>query len=495
RRAARRARRRAAVRADRYGAGLAGPDAGRDRARRDRAAAGAGLARLLRRRHGRVLRSGHRVRGDPLLRAPRLHPAGRWRGTSRRRGVPAVAARNSGRGKRRGRAATRPAVPRARRARVAGAHRRAAAGLRLPGQVRPEGDDLRRGDRHPRDGHRRGPGDADHHGAGRDDRERRGRLGLGGLFGVRRLRVYRVLGIFRVVRFFGVVGFFGFGRLQFDRVHPADRASVQAAGLGAERRERPGHRRDRADRGAGTHGAGRGHRHHRGRHQLRHRGERARPAEAGPGHAGHLGERVRPGNPGHLRCARGRRPCGGERLMALHITGHITGRIAGPVIELRGLARTYPGPPPVPALRPADLVIEAGDYVAVTGPSGSGKSTLLHLLGLLDAPTEGSYLLDGLDTSALRDQDRSALRGRRIGFVFQAFHLLPYRTALENVLLAGLYNQTSRGDRVRAAAGALDAVGLAHRLDALPTTLSGGEYQRVAIARALVNRPSLLLCD
>jgi putative ABC transport system ATP-binding protein len=181
--------------------------------------------------------------------------------------------------------------------------------------------------------------------------------------------------------------------------------------------------------------------------------------------------------------------------MALHITGHITGRIAGPVIELRGLARTYPGPPPVPALRPADLVIEAGDYVAVTGPSGSGKSTLLHLLGLLDAPTEGCYLLDGLDTSALRDRDRSALRGRRIGFVFQAFHLLPYRTALENVLLAGLYNQTSRGDRIRAAAGALDAVGLGHRLGALPTTLSGGECQRVAIARALVNRPSLLLCD
>jgi putative ABC transport system ATP-binding protein len=171
--------------------------------------------------------------------------------------------------------------------------------------------------------------------------------------------------------------------------------------------------------------------------------------------------------------------------MAAHITGHTTGHIAGPVIELRGLARTYPGPPPVLALRPADLVIEAGDYVAVTG----------HLLGLLDAPTEGSYLLDGLDTSALSDRDRSALRGRRIGFVFQAFHLLPYRTALENVLLAELYNQTSRGDRARAAVGALDAVGLGHRLDALPTTLSGGECQRVAIARALVNRPSLLLCD
>jgi putative ABC transport system ATP-binding protein len=166
-----------------------------------------------------------------------------------------------------------------------------------------------------------------------------------------------------------------------------------------------------------------------------------------------------------------------------------------PVIELRAVARTYPGPPPVPALRPANLVIDAADYVAVTGPSGSGKSTLLHVLGLLDAPTAGTYLLDGLDTSALGDGDRSALRGSRIGFVFQAFHLLPYRTALENVLLAELYNQTPRGQRLDRAVEALRGVGLGHRLDALPTTLSGGECQRVAIARALVNRPSLLLCD
>ncbi len=172
-----------------------------------------------------------------------------------------------------------------------------------------------------------------------------------------------------------------------------------------------------------------------------------------------------------------------------------TALTTAPVIELDGLARTYPGPPPVAALRPTDLVIAAGDYVAVTGPSGSGKSTLLHLLGLLDAPTRGRYLLDGLDTSTLNDRDRSALRGSRIGFVFQSFHLLPYRTALENVLLAQLYNQTPRGDRVSAAAGALDEVGLGARMDALPTTLSGGERQRVAIARALVSRPSLLLCD
>ncbi len=166
-----------------------------------------------------------------------------------------------------------------------------------------------------------------------------------------------------------------------------------------------------------------------------------------------------------------------------------------PVIELRGLARTYPGPPPVDALRPADLVIDQGDYVTVTGPSGSGKSTLLHLLGLLDTPTKGTYLLDGLDVNAMRDGDRSALRGRRIGFVFQSFHLLPYRTAEENVLLAQLYNHAPRAGRRAAAREALGKVGLGHRVDALPTTLSGGERQRAAIARALVSRPSLLLCD
>ena len=166
-----------------------------------------------------------------------------------------------------------------------------------------------------------------------------------------------------------------------------------------------------------------------------------------------------------------------------------------PVIELRGMARSYPGPPPVHALRPVDLVIESGDYVAVTGPSGSGKSTLLHLLGLLDTPTGGTYLLDGVDTGSLPDKARSALRGRRIGFVFQSFHLLPYRTAAENVVLAQLYNRTPRAQRYAAAFTALERVGLGHRVDAQPTTLSGGESQRVAIARALVNRPSLLLCD
>ncbi|MFE3106605.1 ABC transporter ATP-binding protein [Kitasatospora indigofera] len=165
------------------------------------------------------------------------------------------------------------------------------------------------------------------------------------------------------------------------------------------------------------------------------------------------------------------------------------------VIRLAGVGRIFPGPPPVTALHPSDLEIRRGEYVAVTGPSGSGKSTLLHLLGLLDTPSTGSYEIDGIDTARLGDRDRSTLRGQRIGFVFQSFHLLAHRTAEENVLLAQLYNRTPRARRRAAAREALARVGLAHRTRALPGTLSGGERQRVAIARALVNGPSLLLCD
>ncbi|MGC4954606.1 ABC transporter ATP-binding protein [Actinomadura citrea] len=166
-----------------------------------------------------------------------------------------------------------------------------------------------------------------------------------------------------------------------------------------------------------------------------------------------------------------------------------------PAIVLRGVGRTYPGPPPVTALREVNLRVARGEYVAIVGPSGSGKSTLLNLLGLLDRPTDGSYGLDGLDVAELRDAERAAVRGQRIGFVFQSFHLLPYRSALENVLLAQLYGRTPRARRLDAARSALRQVGLEHRTDALPTTLSGGERQRVAIARALVNSPRLLLCD
>ncbi|MFJ7942182.1 ABC transporter ATP-binding protein [Streptomyces sp. NPDC096354] len=174
----------------------------------------------------------------------------------------------------------------------------------------------------------------------------------------------------------------------------------------------------------------------------------------------------------------------------------MTGRDAQPpVIELRQAALTYPGPAPVRALLPCDLTIQRGEFITVVGPSGAGKSTLLNVLGLLDSPTEGVYLLDGMDVGGLRDAERTALRGQRIGFVFQSFHLMPHRSALENVALALAYRGIPRRERMSRARQALDRVGLAHRLHAMPTKLSGGECQRVAIARASVGSPSLLLCD
>jgi len=169
--------------------------------------------------------------------------------------------------------------------------------------------------------------------------------------------------------------------------------------------------------------------------------------------------------------------------------------LAAPVVDLEQVSRRFPGPPPVHALRDVDLRIEVGEYVSIVGPSGSGKSTLLHLVGLLDQPTGGTYRLDGVDTSTLSEAVRAALRGRRIGFVFQAFHLLAHRTVLDNVILATLYNGVPRRTRRARAERALHQVGLAHRLQFSPGTLSGGERQRVAIARALVAGPSLLLAD
>jgi len=166
-----------------------------------------------------------------------------------------------------------------------------------------------------------------------------------------------------------------------------------------------------------------------------------------------------------------------------------------PVVELVNLSRTFPGDPPVDALRSATLSIPQGGYVSIVGPSGSGKSTLLHLLGLLDQPTGGVYRLDGIDVASLSDSDSTALRGQRIGFVFQSFHLLQHRTVVENVELAMLYNRYPRQDRRDAAVDALTRVGLDHRLGFRPSKLSGGEQQRVAIARAIVAAPSLLLAD
>ncbi len=165
------------------------------------------------------------------------------------------------------------------------------------------------------------------------------------------------------------------------------------------------------------------------------------------------------------------------------------------VVSLSDVWRVFPSEPPVEALRAVRLRIAAGDYVAVIGPSGSGKSTLLNVLGLLDRPTAGTYHLDGIDTSTLSDLERAALRGRRIGFVFQSFHLLSHRTVEENVMLAELYRGGRRRGRADRAIAALERVGLGHRLGFLPTRLSGGERQRVAIARAIVGEPSLLLCD
>ena len=165
------------------------------------------------------------------------------------------------------------------------------------------------------------------------------------------------------------------------------------------------------------------------------------------------------------------------------------------LVELAGVGRSFPGPPEVHAVRDVDLAVRQGDYVSIVGPSGSGKSSLLNLLGLLDRPTRGTYRLDGIDTATLSDRARARLRASRIGFVFQAFHLLRHRTVVENVMLAAMYNHVPRSERRPRAIDALVAVGLEHRLEFFPATLSGGEQQRVAIARALVTRPALLLAD
>jgi len=169
--------------------------------------------------------------------------------------------------------------------------------------------------------------------------------------------------------------------------------------------------------------------------------------------------------------------------------------VTTPVVELRGISRTFDRDPPVHALRGVDLSIWPGEWLAIVGPSGSGKSTLLNVLGLLDRQTGGTYRLDGVDVNELDDLARAGLRGRKIGFIFQAFHLLPHRTVLENVMLAELYVGTPRQGRRERALEALERVGLGDRSDFLPTRLSGGQRQRAAIARSLMASPSLLLCD
>ena len=165
------------------------------------------------------------------------------------------------------------------------------------------------------------------------------------------------------------------------------------------------------------------------------------------------------------------------------------------VLELSKVCKQYGTDPAVNALVEVDLSLDRGEWLAITGPSGAGKSTLLNIIGCLDRSTSGSYRFDGVETTTLSDRQRAGLRSQRIGFVFQSFHLLPYRNVLENVMLAEVYRRGSARGRRDRALSAIERVGLLHRMDFLPSKLSGGEKQRVAIARALVGSPSLLLCD
>lgn len=166
------------------------------------------------------------------------------------------------------------------------------------------------------------------------------------------------------------------------------------------------------------------------------------------------------------------------------------------IIRLEQIFKIYgEGNTEVRALSDVSLIVESGEYCSIMGPSGSGKSTVMNVIGCLDRPTSGRYYLDGVDVAGLDDTELAHIRNRKIGFVFQQFHLLPQLTALENVMLPMVYAGVSSGERQERSANALSRVGLGNRLNNRPNQLSGGQQQRVAIARAIVNQPVLLLAD
>ena len=167
-----------------------------------------------------------------------------------------------------------------------------------------------------------------------------------------------------------------------------------------------------------------------------------------------------------------------------------------PILELKDICKDYQqGREPVRVLKNINLTVEKGDYLAIMGPSGSGKTTLMNIIGCLDVPTSGSYVLEGRDLKDLSDDDLAEVRNKHIGFVFQSFHLLPKMEAVDNVALPLLYADVPLKERRARAEEALKAVGLGERIHFLPNQLSGGQCQRVAIARAIVGNPQLLLAD
>ncbi|QDS36045.1 ABC transporter ATP-binding protein [Brevibacillus brevis] len=166
------------------------------------------------------------------------------------------------------------------------------------------------------------------------------------------------------------------------------------------------------------------------------------------------------------------------------------------MLHVEGLTKAYKtGDTVLPILKGVSLLVEQGEFVAIMGPSGSGKSTFMNMLGCLDRPDSGSYMLDGIEVSSLKDTELAVVRNQKIGFVFQSFNLLARSSSLHNVELPMMYANVSRSERRKRATEALKRVGLAERMDHKPTQLSGGQKQRVAIARALVNKPAILLAD